>query len=161
MQQLTFAKHLRSNMTDAEHLLWRHLRAHRLAGQKFRRQQPLGPYVVDFVHFGARLIVEADGGQHSGCGRDVQRDEWLRNQGFRILRFWNNEILLNTEQVLAVIFEAVNRVSPSPQPSPARGEGAWSCTSEDLTCAEVEPSSPLSPRGRGAGGEGDSNRSTQ
>ena len=125
MDQKHFAKHLRRNMTDAEKLLWRHLRGHRLAGQKFRRQQPLGPYVVDFVHFGARLIVEADGGQHDTSVKDAQRDEWLKGQGFRVLRFWNNEILLNTDDVLAVIFEVVgDSCSPSPQPSPARGEGA-------------------------------------
>ena len=123
MDQQNFAKHLRRNMTDAEHLLWRHLRGHRLAQHKFRRQQPLGPYVVDFVHFGARLIVEADVGQHNASERDAQRDAWLKGQGFRVLRFWNNEILLNTDQVLAVIFEAVGGVSASPQPSPARGEG--------------------------------------
>ena len=63
MEQLEFAKHLRSCMTESETLLWRHLRAHRLNGGKFRRQQPIGPYVVDFVHFGVRLIIEADGGQ--------------------------------------------------------------------------------------------------
>ena len=77
MDQRTFAKHLRRNMTDAEHVLWRHLRAHRFDGQKFRRQQPIGPYVVDFVHFGARLIVEADGGQHAVSPKDVVRDAWL------------------------------------------------------------------------------------
>ncbi|EKF74105.1 hypothetical protein A11A3_10616 [Alcanivorax hongdengensis A-11-3] len=115
-----FAKELRKNMTDAERLLWRHLRARRLNGQKFRRQQPLGPYIVDFVHFGERLIVEADGGQHNGSHKDWQRDAWLRDQGFQVLRFWNNDILQNVEAVLAVIF---NAVTPSPCPSPARGEG--------------------------------------
>ena len=83
----------------------------------------MGMYVVDFVHFGARLIVEADGGQHSTSTHDAQRDAWLREQGFRVLRFWNNEILLNTEQVLAVIFEAVSDFPLSPGPSPSRGEG--------------------------------------
>ena len=121
MDQKHFAKHLRRNMTDAEKLLWRHLRGHRLAGQKFRRQQPLGPYVVDFVHFGVRLIVEADGGQHNASEHDAQRDTWLKAQGFRVLRFWNNEILLNTDEVLAVIFEAVGG-SPSPPAPLPRGE---------------------------------------
>nr|WP_264373000.1 DUF559 domain-containing protein [Chromobacterium rhizoryzae] len=64
MRQLDFAKSLRRNMTDAEQRLWKRLRAHRLNGEKFRRQQPIGPYIVDFVHFGSRLIIEADGGQH-------------------------------------------------------------------------------------------------
>lgn len=157
MDQKHFARQLRRNMTDTEKLLWRHLRGHRLAGQKFRRQQPLGGYVVDFVHFGARLIVEADGGQHNASAGDVQRDQWLRRQGFRVLRFWNNEILLNTEEVLAVIFEAVGGSSvssPSPQPSPARGEGVGSCRGR-APMHQPPATSPLSPpreRGRGRGG---------
>ena len=80
------AKELRRNMTDAEHRLWYHLRAHRLGG-KFRRQQPLGRYIVDFVHLGARLVVEADGGQHNGSDRDAARDAWLQANGYRVLRF--------------------------------------------------------------------------
>lgn len=122
--QRQFAKTLRQSMTEAETLLWRHLRAHRLQGAKFRRQQPIGPYVVDFVHFGARLIVEADGGQHNGEPADARRDAWLEAQGFRVLRFWNNDILQNTDAVLAVVLEAVAVAFPlSPDPSPARGEG--------------------------------------
>jgi len=124
MQQLKFAKSLRKNMTEAEHRLWRHLRAHRLLGQKFRRQQPLGPYVVDFVHFGVRLIVEADGGQHNQSERDAKRDAWLESQGFKVLRFWNNEIMGNGEAVLEVILATVSALSPSP--SPVKGEGGKS-----------------------------------
>ena len=112
-----FARELRQNMTDAEQLLWRHLRAHRLAGDKFRRQQPIGRYVVDFVHFGARVIVEADGGQHNNSAHDRQRDGWLTGQGFTVLRFWNHEILSNTEGVLAAIHAAVTAPSP-PAPLP-------------------------------------------
>ncbi len=120
--QRQFAKSLRSNMTDAEKMLWRHLRAHRFGGEKFRRQQPIGPYIVDFAHFGKRLIVEADGGQHNESSSDARRDTWLRAQGFTVMRFWNNEILSNLEGVLAVVFEALNRPL-SPGPSPAGGEG--------------------------------------
>ena len=90
MHQRQFTKTLRQNMTDAEQLLWKHLRAHRMDGQKFRRQQPIGPYIVDFVdfvHFGLRLIVEADGGQHVDSDHDATRDAWLRSQGFALLRF--------------------------------------------------------------------------
>jgi very-short-patch-repair endonuclease len=129
MEQREFAKHLRRQMTDCENKLWRHLRAHRLNGEKFRRQQPIGPYVVDFVHFGARLIVEADGGQHDGARHDERRDAWLRAQGFRVMRFWNNEIMSNLDGVLATVMMAVGESSPlsasplSPGPSPARGEG--------------------------------------
>src|SRR5690606_36880806 len=92
VDQQEFAKRLRRNMTDAERLLWKHLRAHRLNGHKFRRQHPIGPYIVDFVNLGANLIVEADGGQHNENALDVDRDAWLQSQGFKVLRFWNNDI---------------------------------------------------------------------
>ncbi|MEW8506925.1 MAG: DUF559 domain-containing protein [Candidatus Thiodiazotropha sp.] len=121
MKQRDFAKTLRQNMTDAERLLWKHLRAHRLLEQKCRRQHPIGPYIVDFVHLGARLIIDCDGGQHNESTTDTQRDAWLRDQGFQILRFWNHDILTNTESVLIQILTTLT---------------------------------PLSPRGRGAGGEG-------
>ena len=123
MEQREFAKHLRHNMTESEHKLWRHLRAHRLQGEKFRRQQPIGPYVVDFVHFGARLIVEADGGQHNHAPHDERRDAWLRAQGFNVLRFWNNDIMSNPDGVLAKVMAAIAELPLSPNPSPARGEG--------------------------------------
>ena len=125
MDQRQFAKTLRKNMTDAEQLLWRHLRAHRMCGRKFRRQQPIGPYIVDFVHFGARLVVEADGGQHNGSSSDATRDAWLRSQGFTVMRFWNHEILQNSEAVLEAILKELAKGAPplSPGPSPARGEG--------------------------------------
>ncbi|MCK9516521.1 MAG: endonuclease domain-containing protein [Ottowia sp.] len=93
-------------MTDAERVLWRHLRARRLAGGKFRRQHPLGPYVVDFVNLAARLVIEVDGGQHSGSAHDRARDRWLQRQGFRVLRFWNNDVLQHTEGVLQAIYQA-------------------------------------------------------
>jgi very-short-patch-repair endonuclease len=123
MEQREFAKHLRCNMTESESKLWRHLRAHRLNGEKFRRQQPIGPYVVDFVHFGARIIVGADGGQHNDSPQDKRRDAWLREQGFKVMRFWNNDIMSNLDGVLSTVLAAAT-VSPlSPAPSPARGEG--------------------------------------
>ncbi|MDO8788381.1 MAG: DUF559 domain-containing protein [Sulfuritalea sp.] len=123
MEQRKFAKHLRRHMTESENRLWRYLRAHRLNGEKFRRQQPIDPFVVDFVHFGARLIVEADGGQHNGAPHDERRDAWLRAQGFKVMRFWNNEITSNLDDVLATVMAAVTESSPLPCPSPARGEG--------------------------------------
>ena len=116
MDQRDFAKALRQSMTDAERLLWNHLRGHRLSGQKFRRQQPIGPYIVDFVHFGSRLIVECDGGQHNDSPRDRRRDAWLRQQGFAVMRFWNHEIMNETESVLSAIYAALT-------PSPHAGEG--------------------------------------
>lgn len=124
MDQRQFTKTLRQNMTDAEQLLWQHLRAHRMDGQKFRRQQPIGPYIVDFVHFGLRLIVEADGGQHVDSEHDATRDAWLRSEGFTLLRFWNNDILHNTDAVLESIWNAVRAGThspPAPLPQGARG----------------------------------------
>jgi very-short-patch-repair endonuclease len=119
MDQLRFAKHLRQNMTEAEPLLWHHLRAHRLNDQKFRRQQPIGPYIADFVHFGARLIIEADGGQHNASASDATRDAWLKNQGFTVLRFWNNEILLNIEGVLGAVVGALGKDTSTSTPCPS------------------------------------------
>ncbi|MFX1674716.1 endonuclease domain-containing protein [Paraburkholderia sp. A2WS-5] len=124
MNQTQRARALRQTMTDAERLHWRHLRAHRLHGQKFRRQQPIGPYIVDFVHFGARLIVEADGGQHNDNANDAVRDAWLKRQSFTVLRFWNDEILLNTEAVLEAILGALGKnTSPSPPAPLPQGRG--------------------------------------
>lgn len=118
------AKRPRKEMTDAERLLWRHLRAYRLLGEKFRRQQPIGKYIVDFIHFGARLVVEADGGRHDDSAADATRDAWLRAQGFHVVRFWNDEILTNTDAVLQRVTEEIKALSSlSPRPSPARGEG--------------------------------------
>jgi very-short-patch-repair endonuclease len=118
------AKRLRREMTDAERVLWRHLRGHRFLGQKFRRQQPLGAYILDFVHFGAKLVVEADGGQHSECASDAARDAWLRSEGFEVLRFWNDQILRDTDAVLEAIFDALGKNAPSPPtPPPPGGRG--------------------------------------
>ncbi len=120
MDQRQFTKNLRQNMTDAEQLLWKHLRAHRMDGQKFRRQQPVGPYIVDFVHFAQRLIIEADGGQHTGSAHDDVRDAWLHSQGFRVLRFWNNDILLRTDAVLEAIWAALHAQSATPPLTPTQ-----------------------------------------
>lgn len=124
MDNIEKAKHLRGEMTDAERTLWRHLRSHRLQGEKFRRQEPIGKYIVDFVHYGARLVIEADGGQHLDSISDADRDVWLQSQGFKVLRFWNDDILRNTSAVLEAIAAEIGEMIPlSPDPSPARGEG--------------------------------------
>jgi very-short-patch-repair endonuclease len=94
-------------MTDAERVMWRLLRDRRLAGAKFRRQVPLGPYVADFLSFDLHLIVEVDGGQHAGSVRDQRRDAWFAESGFRTLRFWNNDVLGNADGVFLTIQEAM------------------------------------------------------
>jgi very-short-patch-repair endonuclease len=100
------AKTLRKGSTDVELLLWQRLKARRLEGIKFRRQQPIEDFIVDFVSFEKRIIIELDGGQHAeDRKRDRERDSLLREAGFKILRFWNNEVLENLEGVLERIRE--------------------------------------------------------
>ncbi|MFV2060911.1 MAG: endonuclease domain-containing protein, partial [Gammaproteobacteria bacterium] len=100
----TRAKQLRKNSTDAEILLWKHLRNRRLEGFKFKRQMVIEPYIVDFVCLELKLIVEADGGQHAEqVDYDTKRTAKLESLGYRVLRFWNNEIFFNTVAVLEVI----------------------------------------------------------
>jgi adenine-specific DNA-methyltransferase len=101
-----FARELRKNQTDLERKLWHALRDRRFAGFKFRRQQPIGPYIVDFVCFEARLIIELDGSQH-GAARKVIADErrtgFLRKEGFRVRRFWNYELVEDFDAALTAI----------------------------------------------------------
>ena len=106
------AKHMRANPTEAERRLWSLLRGKRLAGYKFKRQQAIGSYIVDFVNFARRLIVEADGSQHAGSAYDIKRDAWLKAQGFNVLRLWNNDILAET----AVAEEAIWHALQAPLP---------------------------------------------
>jgi len=110
---LPLARHLRRNMTEAEKVLWHDLRAGRLQGTRFRRQHPIGPYVADFACVSARLVIEVDGGQHNENAHDQKRDAYLQAQGWRVLRFWNNEVLGNREGVLLAIVAAVGS-PPSP-----------------------------------------------
>jgi very-short-patch-repair endonuclease len=117
------ARRLRQNPTDAEIRLWSKLRRRQINGYRFRRQVPIGPYIADFVCLERRLIIEADGGQHSDSVTDDARTAWLERQGFRVLRFWNNDVLSNTEGVLTVIVQHLGAETPPPRPSPARGEG--------------------------------------
>lgn len=130
---LAQAKVLRGRMSDAERRLWYHLRAHRFADHKFKRQVPIGPYVVDFACLNRKLIIELDGGQHAEKAADRRRDTWLETQGFAVLRFWNNDVLKNTDGVLEMIMTTLNE-RPSPgalraPPSPQRGEGKVSSSS--------------------------------
>jgi very-short-patch-repair endonuclease len=118
-----FARKLRREMTDAERCLWTHLRRHQLAGFRFRRQFPVGPYIVDFMCVEAKLVIEIDGSQHLESASDAVRSSWLEGQGFRVLRFWNHDVLMRTKEVLAVIFDALAPDGPHPNPPPQAEEG--------------------------------------
>ena len=101
---ITLGKALRKRPTDAEQLLWMHLRMKQMEGLKFRRQQPIDNYIVDFVCFESRIIIEVDGGQHvSENHKDKERDSYFQQFGFKVIRFWNNEVLQNTNGVLEII----------------------------------------------------------
>ena len=126
---LRLAREQCTNAVQAEAIIWRAVRDRRCDGAKFRRQVPVGSYVVDFICFESRLVIEVDGGQHADSVRDVERDNWLLQNEFRVLRFWNNDVLQNLEGVLTSLSEQLER-TPHPSsrlretpPSPARGEG--------------------------------------
>lgn len=126
--RLSHAKKMRAAMADAERKLWLALRDRRLK-MKFRRQVPVGPFIADFLSYEHRLVVEVDGGQHEGSKRDSARDRWFATNSFKVLRFWNNDVLANLDGVLQTIVTAIDVASPHParaargHPSPARGEG--------------------------------------
>lgn len=121
------ARRLRRGMTDAERLLWRELRHKQVKGLKFRRQHPVGSYICDFVCIEADLVIEVDGGQHAERrDSDEARTAWLNSQGFRVLRFWNNEILHDIDAVRQAIWSALQqgRADPTnPVPPPGQGGG--------------------------------------
>jgi very-short-patch-repair endonuclease len=126
--KLKFAKKLRKDMTEAEGKLWSALRSRRFENFKFRRQVPIGKYIVDFVCQNCKLIVEVDGLQHQGSEHDRVRDAWLISVGYRVLRFWNPDIYVALDGTLLAILDALNQ-TPHPSravrvpPSPPRGEG--------------------------------------
>ncbi|MBS0533020.1 MAG: endonuclease domain-containing protein [Proteobacteria bacterium] len=141
------ARRLRGNATNAETILWRHLRRLETRGTHFRRQVPLGNYIVDFACLAAHLVIEVDGSQHGegpGLIRDRERTRWLEGEGYRVLRLWNNDVVRNSRGVLEAIYEALygasdgeviamkhertprSSVHPTParsarRPSPSRG----------------------------------------
>jgi len=120
------AKRLRRTMTRAETLLWRHLKAHRLARLGFRRQAPMGNYVADFVAHSCKLIVEVDGESHDFEERirhDEERDRWFASRGYRVLRFTNNDVMRNLEGVALAIVQAAEQAAPPSLALPRKGGG--------------------------------------
>jgi very-short-patch-repair endonuclease len=122
------ARELRRNATDAERKLWYQLRRRQVEGFRFRRQVPLGPYIVDFACLSAKLIVELDGGQHGedeNIAKDAKRTAWLNSQGFRVIRFWNLDVLQNMEGAWDAIAAALaeSGATPHPNPPPQGGRG--------------------------------------
>lgn len=125
---LSRAHSLRRDATDAECRLWSLLRGRQLGNAKFRRQQPIGPFIVDFVCLEHRLIIEADGSQHCDSASDMRRDAFLRAKGYRVMRFWNSDILSSTDAVGEQILHALTGPHPPiaaqwAPPSPLKGEG--------------------------------------
>jgi very-short-patch-repair endonuclease len=111
------AQKLRSNATAAERCLWQRLSRRQLGGYKFSRQMPVGPFICDFMCREARLVIEVDGGQHDPLeGRDRQRTAYIEAEGYRVIRFWNNEVLGNPDGVLAAILAALESAHPRPLP---------------------------------------------
>jgi very-short-patch-repair endonuclease len=114
-------------MTEAEHRLWNHLRGKQLNGYHFRRQHPVGPFIVDFICLESKLAIEVDGSQHGNQSIDSERDEMLKEFGVRVLRFWNNDVLQRVDDVLNAILKALAPNSPHPPcghlPPPQAGEG--------------------------------------
>jgi very-short-patch-repair endonuclease len=109
---LKLTRGLRLRQTDAEDKIWAYLRAKRLAGLKFRRQVALGDYIVDFVNFENKLVIEIVGGQHNELPvieKDTQRSRWLEGQGYKVLRFWNSDVFENIDGVLLTILNASNQ----------------------------------------------------
>ena len=113
-------RRMRANPTDAEQRLWHRLRRKQIVSARFRRQYPLGRYIVDFVCLPARLIIEVDGGQHSESEADVVRTEWLESQGYLVVRFWNNEVLSNIDGVVEQVLEKARLRLETPPPTPSR-----------------------------------------
>ncbi len=118
------ARELRRDMTPAERRLWNILKLRQVEGFRFRRQHPIGPFIADFACLEARLVIEVDGGQHDESSTDPARDAFIRREGFKVLRFWNNEVMANLEGVCSVIAHALAERCPHPSLPPQAEEGA-------------------------------------
>ena len=120
--QVAWARHSRRNLTDAERAFWRRVRYRQLGGFRFRRQAPIGTYIVDFVCFERRLVIEVDGGQHMQAAEaDRKRSDWLERNGFRVLRFWNHHVLQAPDAVIEAVWEALEQPAPHLNPPPRGG----------------------------------------
>jgi very-short-patch-repair endonuclease len=118
------AKALRNAATDAEKRLWSHLKSSQMERIKFRRQEPIEGFIVDFVSYEKRLIIELDGGQHgTSKEKDEQRDHVLASHGFKVLRFWDNDVFQNLQGMLEVIRKHCRERAPTPRPPPVKGGG--------------------------------------
>src|SRR3989344_6096382 len=148
------SKNLRKNQTKAEIKIWRHLKNRALSGFKFRRQCPIGPYIVDFVCFEKMVVIEIDGGQHAEhVKKDSRRTEYLKSRGLKVIRFWNNEVLGDTDSVFSVI-QATLINSPSSPALLPEGEGGQLIHTQtvfDIRADENEHSPSPSGRGEGCG----------
>jgi very-short-patch-repair endonuclease len=136
------AKQLRRTMTRAETLLWRHLKADRLAGLNFRRQAPIGNYIADFIAHSRKLIVEVDGESHDfeeRIRRDERRDAWLASRGYRVLRFTNDDVMKNLEGVALAILQAAEQAAPLSLTLPRKGGGNPSAAASLTNDIEGEP----------------------
>jgi very-short-patch-repair endonuclease len=136
-QKTDFARTLRSDMTEAEKRLWYHLRQKHI-GARFRRQVPIASYVVDFLCIEAKLVVEVDGSQHLESQHDITRDAVLIAHGYRVLRFWNHDVLDRTQSVLEAIWSALREERPHPafgHPPPQAGEGTAEAASAQPSVA--------------------------
>ena len=106
MKSSTKARSLRNNLTDSENKLWSHLRRRQINESRFRRQHPIGKFIVDFVCLEKKIVIEIDGVQHNeNIDYDLKRTKWLEDEGYKVIRFWNNEVLKNIESVLEVIYK--------------------------------------------------------
>ena len=111
------AKNLRNNPTEPEFTLWQYLRKKQLNGLKFRRQQPIGKYIVDFLCCSEKIVIELDGGQHNETSNfqyDTERDIFLKNECYKVIRIWNNDILNNKEGVIEYLMNNTHPLTPSP-----------------------------------------------
>ena len=143
--QRSRAKQLRREMTRAETLLWRHLKANRLTGLGFRRQSPMGNYIADFVSHACKLVVEVDGESHDFEERirhDERRDQWFASRGYRVLRFTNDDVMKNLEGVVLSILEAAEQAAPLSLALPRKGGGNPSADASLTNARDVRGDKP-------------------